>query len=62
MADKGFGIQKIIVKKGTLINVPPKLVPKVKQMSTLDVERTRRIAELCIHVEKVIGRRRKLEF
>ena len=62
MADKRFCIQKVIVKKGTLINVPPKLVPKVKQMSALDVKRTRRIAELCIHVEKVIGRGRKLEF
>ena len=54
MADKGFDIQETITKRETY--VPPHLESRQKQIPALDIERTRRIAELRIHVQQVIGR------
>ena len=60
MANKGFDIQETIAKRNPLEH-SSSLGIQTKQMPALDIERTRRIAELRIHVERVIGRGRRFE-
>ena len=55
MADCGFKIQVLLEPKGVTLNMPP-FLGKHKQLPLRQVTETRQIAELCIHVERAIGR------
>ena len=54
MADKGFQIQDLLAPLGVQLNAPLFLKSKV-QMPAADVLLTRKIAHLCIHVDRAIG-------
>ena len=57
MADRGFDLEDVLTLKCITINIPPFLGNnRQQQLSRTEVEQTRRIAGLCIHVERAIGR------
>ena len=55
MADRGFDTGDILEARGITLNTPPFLGER-DQLSSREVEETRRIASLRIHVERAIGR------
>ena len=55
MADRGFDIADLLSHKDATLNIPPFLGQR-KQLTATEAEETQRIAELCIHVERAIGR------
>ena len=54
MADKGFNLGDLLAKRKAFLNIPPFL--RKKQFSMDEVQETRRIAKVRIHVERAIGR------
>ena len=54
MADRGFTIGDLLAKKKAYFNIPPFL--RKKQFSVAEIEETKSIATVRIHVERAIGR------
>ena len=55
MADRGFNIEDLLVDRGATLNIPPFRNEGSTQLTSPQVEETRRIATLRIHVERCIG-------
>jgi len=51
MADKGFDIDDLLKPQGITLNIPPKRDSN-RQLTRKEVEQTRRIAAVRIHVER----------
>ena len=58
MADRGFGIADDLALRGARLVIPAYTKGK-SQLSCSEVEQTRKIARVRIHVERVIGQMRK---
>ena len=61
MADKGFDIEDLLLEKGVQLNIPPFLQSQA-QFSSKDVQQTKTIASLRIHVERAIRRIKEYHF
>ena len=59
MADRGFEIEELLVERKVTLNIPPFLGRQRDQFSVGEVDETRKIASLRIHVERAIGRMKK---
>lgn len=54
LADRGFNVEDSVAYRGATLNIPAFTKGK-SQLSPADVESTRRLANVRIHVERVIG-------
>ena len=61
MADKGFDVEDLLLEKGVQLNIPPFLQSQA-QFSSKDVQQTKTIASLRIHVERAIRRIKEYHF
>lgn len=55
MADKGFDIEDLLREKGVELNIPL-FLESLEQFSAQDVQKTKTIASLRIHVERAMRR------
>ena len=55
MADRGFNVEDLLVDRGAKLNIPPFRDEGSVQLTPAQIEKTRRIATLRIHVERCIG-------
>ena len=62
MADQRFGIEDLLAEKKATLNIPPFRQEGCSQLSAREVEETRRIARVRIHVELVIGQAKNFNF
>lgn len=58
MADRGFLIEEELKNRGTELNIPA-FTKGLLQLHPRDIESTRNIANVRIHVERVIGQLRQ---
>ncbi|XP_065067591.1 uncharacterized protein LOC135693131 [Rhopilema esculentum] len=61
MADKGFDVEDLLKEKGVVLNIPP-FLQKQTQFKPVDVQETKTIAKLRIHVERAIRRIKEYHF
>ena len=54
LADRGFTIQEEVWYYGAKLHIPAFTKGK-SQLDPVEIEETRKIAHVCIHVERVIG-------
>ena len=55
MADRGFDVGDVLQHRGVTLNIPHFLEDR-RQLTSWEVEETKRIAPLRIHIEHAIGR------
>ena len=60
LADRGFTIEQELATQGAILKIP-RFTRGKKQMSGKEVDESREIANVRIHVERVIGRLRKFD-
>lgn len=61
MADKGFDVEDLLAAKKATLNIPPFLESQAQFVSG-DVQKTKAIASVRIHVERAIRRIKEYHF